>query len=119
MLGVVEPTLLSAGEHNDCAVRALATACGLTYEQAHHRLQAAGRKPRHKTKDAVCSRVYQEAGLTRYHCQGVTVERFLEQHRRRFTGIIHTSGHLIGVCDGNIFDWEPRDSRRIVKDYWK
>ncbi len=109
--------MLAESEHNDCAVRALSVACGLTYEQAHHRLQVAGRRNRGRTKLAVSDRVYREAGLTQHHCQGITVERFLSIHRR-FTGILHVRGHMIGVCDGNVFDWVPSDSRRIVKDYW-
>ena len=119
VLGVaIQPASIAAGEHNDCAVRALAVAIGVTYEQAHHRLQVAGRKNRGRTKLAVSDKVYREAGLTQYHCQGITVARFLLLNQR-FTGILHVRGHLIGVCDGNVFDWVPSDSRRIVKDYWR
>ena len=110
-------TSIADGEHNDCAVRALSVACGLSYEHAHGKFSAAGRRHRGRTKLVLSDEVYSEAGLTQHHCEGVTVGRFLSIHKR-FTGILHVRGHMIGVNDGNILDLVSSDSRRIVNDYW-
>lgn len=112
------PSNLASTEHNDCAVRALAVVAGLTYEQAHYRLAVAGRKPRHKTKPCVSTRVYTEAGLKQFHIRPTTVTQFLYEHAG-FTGILHVRGHLCGVVDGNILnDWMPSETGRLVKDFW-
>jgi hypothetical protein len=110
-------TSIADGEHNDCAVRALSVACGLSYDHAHSKFAAAGRRHRGRTKLVLSDEVYSDAGLTQHHCDSMTVGLFLSIHKR-FTGILHVRGHMIGVNDGSIIDWVSSDSRRIVNDYW-
>lgn len=107
-------------EHNDCVVRAFATAACVSYEAAHELFKRHGRKDRHKTYPLTTKAVMAEAfpGLEpRLHPCGTTLARFVEENH---TGhyIVHVSGHALAVVDGVVHDWNERP-RRIVKKSWK
>lgn len=111
-------------ENNDCAVRALAVACRLTYDEAHYRLQVAGRKIGRRTSEHVCHQAYTNSGLVIHDNtsamfpRGTTVATFLALHSG-FTGILAVRGHLIGVLNGVITnDWVLPSSARLVKSYY-
>ena len=109
-------------ERNDCSVRALSNATAISYEEAHAKIQAIGRKQGKGVNTGELSKFYRELGLQmkivgttkvadyfrRIHqdveaIEGRTVENMLKQLT---TGkhIVAIKGHVFAVVDGKVLD---------------
>lgn len=111
-----------SSERKDCSVRALSNAMQISYEEAHAKIHAIGRKQGKGVNTAELSKFYREAGmkmqivgttkladyLRRIHrdveaIEGRTVENILKQlHTGRH--IVHIKGHVFAVVDGKVLD---------------
>ena len=106
-------------EHNDCAVRAAATAGNLPYEKVRAVFAKHGRKPRGLTYLPTSVAAHREL----FQAERVTVAGNLslaEFTRRYPTGrfIIDVRRHALAVIDGVIHDWSPKPRRQVIR-YWK
>lgn len=106
------------GERNDCAVRAIAVVADVPYEKAHAALAAAGRKPRHRTKNTVTNAALRALGFTMIDVSDQfkgrtvrTLERELPVGKRY---LIRTNGHILGARWGECHDF-TRGGRYRVK----
>jgi hypothetical protein len=114
-------------EWNDCSVRALAIAAGITYGQAHDLLKAQGRKDRkgarvYMIRAAAASTAKVEDVLVRQpktHWMGgysYTCPTLSQVIRKHSSGryILITRNHAIALVDGVIYDsFEPGAKTRI------
>lgn len=124
----------SLGEEMDCAVRAVAVACNVPYEEARSTLIGLGRKPRGRTPtqliraaiESLGSRV-EEYSFSKYHSiirqypgkhkgkSCITThhpDRFPEVWKDGKTYLFFTNGHVLCVKDGVNHDWTRGRSLR-------
>ena len=112
-----------ANDHaGDCAVRAIAKALDLTWEQAYIRLSLNGfLMAEIPNADLVWGAVLREAGLSREvvpnSCPNCyTVEDFCNDHPEG-TFVVKSENHVATVVDGVLYDsWDS--SRNIPYYYW-
>jgi hypothetical protein len=110
-------------ELNDCTVRALANATGLTYESSHELLAESGRKQYkghyiHTLYDAIVSKGVWVKDCAAGKVSTITVARFISENP---TGsyICLIRGHVFAVVDGVVHDsFRCRPGAR-VRRYWK
>lgn len=114
-------------EKSDCTVRAIATAVGLPYEEAHRACARFGREDRkgmryfHRFMDYACrGEVYEFRGaqIAAFQCGVRTVEHFL---RLNLTGryLVSIKRHVFAVIDGKAYDTGLSKSRSRVDGIWK
>lgn len=116
-------------ERSDCTVRALVTATGMPYVEAHALLAKHGRTAGRGMPWAPLLAAYREAGLTGARPDGstsfslpartgrVSVARWLRAHPRgRF--IVHHVGHVFAVVDGVAHDSAPARAGALVDYVW-
>ena len=138
---IVGPATMLVKENNDCVVRALSVASGLSYDDCHAFLELHGRKPRRGTHTACIlpgqSRDYPELGIRATRVAGFFMPKLFSGEcapadwlkrgttlrtfcRVRPTGnyLVCVAGHGLAVRDGVIYDGSSRDLRRI-KTAWK
>lgn len=110
-------------EKNDCTVRAVSIAYQISYEEAHAKLKAFGRKDGHgchyfakfmnknMPTTLAITRGWKEKSLG-------TINKFCKENPKgRF--ILRIRGHALAVVDGIVHDsWLPGSCSRIL-DYWK
>jgi hypothetical protein len=104
-----------ADERNDCAVRALSNATGMSYQRAHALFSAAGRRYRGRTRWDVSTPIYNRFGEMRF--QRITVVEFARRHPVG-TFIVHVRGHLFAVRDGVALDTHPPKPRQVIQHWW-
>jgi hypothetical protein len=112
------------GEDNDCAVIALANAAGIPYAEAHQRLAAQGRRPRHGTKTSASSRALHQlvsdgklakvteqvigvpmSMLSRGYRLGYpTVAQFLRSLPKQGSYFLSCTTHAFAYVDGVLYD---------------
>lgn len=106
------------GEHNDCAVRALAVAGQMSYPQAHAQFLNAGRTFRSVTSHECLERVLK----TLY--PGIKIQfppraktplqqMILFGYFRKGRYLVITTGHAIAIVDGVVHDWKLRIAKRV------
>lgn len=107
----------------DCAVRAVAKATDLTWEEAYTELSTAGFLMGDvMNSDQVLSAVLRKHGFTRGSVPDTcpdcyTVEQFTKDYPDG-TFVIKSDNHVATVIDGNLFDaWDS--SQRVPLWYWK
>jgi hypothetical protein len=122
----------SNGEKNDCAVRAAALVCNISYSEAHALLKKHGRKDRDGTYPAITRSAIKSTGI-----KLVEVERdfFISQypkfgstsvttkHPKVYPDVwkngkmylCHTSSHVLVINDGVTCDWSENRNLRIKK----
>jgi hypothetical protein len=109
-----------SNEHNDCVVRALANATGMSYEDAHVRAAAAGRRPGKACSwDIVCA-VFDPAGERHWlgkRSRSFTLARFLRTFPKGVF-MVHINRHVFTVRDGVVLDTAPNGMRTRVDCYW-
>jgi len=131
-----EGSTCAPGEHNDCAVVAVAAACGVTYDAAHAMLAKVGRKNRHGTYPRHTHAAVFQFGFTltrvsafdfisRYPKAHQVLRSVTTHHPDRFksvwqdgeTYIIHTRSHVLAVRNGVNVDWTRGRAKRAVDIY--
>lgn len=140
-LNVPKPDSFRAPEDNDCAVRALAVASGLPYDDCHAFMELHGRKPRRGTFllrfMPVRGRSFPELGFRATKTAGpqaefsssgdsgrrglrsgltVTLGRFAAENARG-SFLVRVSGHALVIQDGVVVDLVPGLRRRVL-DAW-
>jgi hypothetical protein len=124
-------------ETNDCAVKAVALVCGVSYEVAHAACAAEGRKPGKGMGTDHILRVV--AKLGKRPTQVNVGQRFIENypaahkilrsvtthHPDRFnkvwadgkTYLMFVSGHVLAIINGVNHDWSRGKARRAIFVY--
>jgi len=124
------------GEHNDCAVKALATVAGVEYSVAHGALRLAGRKKGKGTYanqimkalalcDCTATRVDPQHFIAQYPGAHSNLQSVTSHHMDRFnkvwadgkTYLIFTRGHVLAVVDGVNHDWTKGRAMRAYAIY--
>jgi len=100
---------------NDCGVRALAAACGASYEDAWDALELAGRKPgRYTYNKQLIAAALALGKVLQFNdsMAGVTVRR-LSRELPAGSWIVHVNRHLLAVVDGIVVDWAIGTLKRV------
>lgn len=116
-------------ETKDCAVKAVAFACNVSYEVAHNALRIYGRKYRKGTDRAITYNAIEALGYS----SGFTPNDFFNQYvhdKRQYRGtinnnniprkgtfVVHTASHVLTVIDGKVMDWTKGRRHRIKAVY--
>jgi len=112
-------------ENNDCAVKAVAAAAGVSYEAAHKALAKQGRRCGRGTSPFMTFAALHGFGKTTEMHPG---RSFAPRGRKTFTvsmlarmgsqfegtWLARVKGHIFAVIDGEIIDWIGEDSRRQI-----
>lgn len=131
----------SMGETNDCAVKAVAIACDVSYAEAHEAMKALGRKNRNGTNFYnITTKAIEGFGFTlkswglverdevikSYPGVHSGLKNITTHHPRRFPQVwskfhgnllFHTKGHILAVRDGIVCDWTVNHAKRVVGVY--
>lgn len=109
-------------ESKDCAVRAIAIACGVDYNEAHLALNIAGRKNRSGTWDWQINDAIELLGKSyKYHfptqpngCRYTpkTIGKWVDKNK---TYIAKVRGHVLAVKGGVVVDWTNGRKHRIFQ----
>ena len=110
-----------AWDKNDCAVRALAVACGVSYATASAVYSARGRRLKAGTEVTLsaelCEQILEMKRVTL--AEGLRLEAFLEVAK---TGsyMVRKAGHMFAVVEGVVHDWQSttRENTKIL-GVWK
>lgn len=107
----------------DCAVRAIALANGLTWNEAYKMLTAYGYRMKNlPNADAVWSAALKDLGFKRRSIPDTcpdcyTIREFCEDHPAG-TYVLGTGSHVVAVKDGNYYDtWDSGDEVPVM--YWR
>lgn len=125
-------------EHNDCAVKAVALYCEVSYQQAHAVLKSLGRKDRCGTLDIVIRKAIRRItgnslflahhmdwvseypaphhnlkSMTTYH--PVRFKKVFEKKTGKY--LIFVRGHVLVMIDGEVIDW-TNDKAMRVESVW-
>lgn len=107
----------------DCAVRAVAVANGMSWNETYNILADYGFKFKNlPNADSVWSAVLKDFGFTRKSIPDTcpdcyTIREFCEDHPTG-TFVLGTGSHVVAVKDGNYYDtWDSGDEVPIV--YWR
>lgn len=116
-------------ERNDCAVKAVAVVCGVTYDEAHAMLKSKGRKDRQGTDYSVIKAAVIAFGKKPINWGGSGIQDFIQlypgraknlktittHHPVRYKKVweeeintpvlIFTRGHVAAYRDGKLHDW--------------
>lgn len=124
-------------ENNDCSVKAIAIACGVSYSEAHSACRAAGRTNRNGTPISVSARAIESLGFTirtvtsleqraivnRYPGVHRNLQSITTHHPNRFPQawadahpnmIWVTANHMLAVKDGQVIDWSNSKAMRVL-----
>lgn len=121
------------GERNDCAVKAVAFAASVPYQEAHRVLQELGRKNRGRTYNHLIydalrilgkqwRRVPPSSIIKQYPGRHKNKVYLTTHHPARFrqvwkngrTYLAFIRGHVLCIRDGEVLDWTVGRSFRIV-----
>lgn len=115
--GAIRP----AWDRNDCSIRALAVATGVSYEIASAVYSAQGRRLGKGTPVDLTRRILEEhLGMKRVDMvKGWRLDEFLDVAQRG-SFIVHKTRHAFAIVEGTVHDWEgaSRGSTRL-EDVWK
>lgn len=119
-------------ERNDCTVKALAAACGISYDVAHEALARSGRKPRRGS--FLVARHFHMFGknllpvdprnkINQYPKAHRKLKHVTSYHPRRFpnvwkdgkTYIARSHRHVFAIIDGVTHDWSHCRALRVVQ----
>lgn len=107
---------------DDCAVRALAKALNLSWDEAHYMLSETSREMADMPHaNSVMSAILRQNGFYRYIISNIcedcyTIRDFCEDHPRG-TYVLGTGSHVVAVRDGDWYDsWDSGDE--IPLYYW-
>jgi hypothetical protein len=111
-------------ETNDCSVFALAIACRLTYKKAHTHLKVFGRRNRKgldtftilRAAMALGFEVKEVTNLTQNNGCGYTVKTVGNKLKSGYH-LVFVSGHVLGVVNGDTYDWSQGRQHHIKSAY--
>lgn len=104
-------------ETRDCAVKATAFACEISYEETHAALKAVGRKHRKGTPNHLTRKVIKKHGLKteKYEHRAKTVRTLARELRFvRGTFLVWTHGHILCIKNGKVMDWTKGRLHRVL-----
>jgi len=131
------------GETRDCAVRAIAVACCVSYAEAYFACEIAGRRPREATyvpemlgaltlvlgkvppriegtfrhRGGLARRDYWSAGRSDYMPD--TLTQFLAKHPEGHY-VLYSYNHAFAVCDGVVHDYQQTTGPRTrIQGGWR
>jgi len=104
-------------DKSDCSVRAVAVACGITYEQSSVLFAAFGRSLKQGTSIEISRQVH-EAKLKMYRIDAC--EMPLSHFALLYdTGsyVVHKKGHAFAVVEGVVHDWDSttKPSTQVIR----
>ena len=104
-------------EKNDCAVKALAIVCKVSYAKAHRVLEKHGRKKGHGTNGSVLQSSLKELGfkLVRANGTGKTFKTYKPNASGDF--LIMSKSHVVACTHGIIRDWSNGTTRRVFLQF--
>lgn len=105
-------------DRNDCSVRALAVAVGLTYEQAGAIFAAFGRKMKEGTSLDLSIRVMEDRLKMRRLelSDGPEEIKYFALYRDTGRFVLHRKGHAFALVEGVIHDWEgTREKAQVIR----
>ena len=113
-------------EKNDCTVKAIALACGVSYGKAHRTLAKLGRQRGRGVTMATIAEALKRLGVTvnlyealNHDAIDLTIKRFAREYREG-NYIICTRAHAIAVREGELIDWTAETAgRRKVVSVWR
>ena len=118
-----QPNPIRSDGVGDCAIRAVAKAADLTWEQAYTELSTTGFLMGDvMNSDQVLEAVLRKHGFVRGSVPDTcpdcyTVEQFAQDYPDG-TFVVKSDNHVATIIDGNLFDaWDS--SRRVPLWYWK
>ena len=105
-------------DNNDCHVRAISLAAGISYEESHRLHEEAGRASGEGTHYATSRKVISALGLKEVKYENCkypptlkgrsyvypTVKQFIWDHPKG-TYLVHRRGHAFAIIDGVVHDW--------------
>ncbi len=111
---------MERGEHNDCAVHALAAVAEVSYNVAHAALAARGRRARGRTPQNVSRLALKDLGFKLVHTKFAEAKSF---HARRapkvlpsgFKYILWMRGHMAAFVHGKSNDWTAERSHHVYR----
>jgi hypothetical protein len=111
-------------EHNDCTVKALTAATGLSYDECHHALAKQGRKPRKGCHfHTVGKRAAADLGflMETMDWRDYSAKTMIsaERDRRLAKGryVLQVRAHVAALVDGKVIDWSQGRRHRIKAVY--
>lgn len=102
---------LARGEKKDCAVRALAVAACVSYDEAHAACAAEGREPRQGTHPYVIARAARRLAPGAYglplsdQCLYGRTARAIAAAYPVGHYVLWSNSHAFALCDGTLHDW--------------
>jgi hypothetical protein len=119
------------GEHNDCAVRAIANVTGKSYDEVHAVLKKHGRKDRHGTYYPTSLAAMQELGFIGIPMQRdwwglhlkapIAGKKTLNQVVQDLPigkFVVYVRGHATALVNGKIIDTFDQSKQKPVKVIW-
>jgi hypothetical protein len=111
-------------ETNDCSVMAIAIACRLSYKKAHDLMAAYGRKNRQGANNFAILQAARSLGfeitavnnLVQGNGCGYTVTTIGEKCKSGYY-LAFVRGHVLGVVNGEIYDWTEGRRHRVNEVY--
>ena len=111
-------------ERNDCSVMALAITCRLTYKRAHEIMAYFGRRPRKGANTFSILSAAKSLGfevtavnnLVQGSGCGYTVNTIGEKCKSGYY-MAFVNGHVLGVVNGDVYDWTEGRRHRIKEVY--
>lgn len=103
-------------EKNDCAVRAVALACGVSYGVAHTALGMNGRNHRGRTEDYIIFRTIHQLGFTyrKIKVKSKTIRALEKELPAEGVFLVRVRGHILCIRDGMNPDWAQGRLHRIM-----
>jgi len=120
------------GERADCAVKAVALACGVPYERVRTFMLAAGRKPGRRTRIDVTEAAVRAFGFELEEVKaGSFIERYPHPHHKLYnvtthhpkrfnkvwadgaTYLFRTRDHILAVVNGENQDWTRGRAKHV------
>lgn len=124
ILTTIRDASAAHNETNDCTVRAITAATGLTYDQVHAAMKARGRKNRKGSSIATMQDACNDLGfqMRQLNSDEYSAKTILTAQRdRKLKAINHAGrgvilnvrGHVAGMVEGEILDWAEGRRHRI------
>jgi hypothetical protein len=103
-------------EKNDCAVRAVALACSVSYGVAHTTLGMNGRKDGGRTEDHIIFRSIHQLGFTyrKFKVKSKTIRALEKELPAEGAFLVRVRGHILCIRDGVNHDWAQGRLHRIM-----
>jgi hypothetical protein len=100
-------------ERLDCTVRASSIALGVSYQEAHDRLERLGRKPKRRVDWAKVAPALGFESLPEFSCMRLSRVMAALPETGRF--IVRVPRHVFAVVDGVIHDTQENSASKIVR----